>query len=146
MSAGMRVVVGDDVIRQHLKRLVTLDAAKYPKVTHEFGEFLIGDIQDNLDSQKLFDGSAMPQSKAALKRSGKTLIDKHHLYDSYVYQTAGASVAWGSNKAYAHIHHEGGVAGRGHKTRIEPRPVMGFGPKQERKLGDLLIAEIGSLQ
>jgi phage gpG-like protein len=145
-GVGAHLRVGDDVIGRHLQRLLALDAGKYAATTHDFGEHLIGDIQDNLDGQKLFDGSAMPQSRAALKRSGKTLIDKHHLYDSYVYQSVAGGIAWGSSKAYARIHHEGGMTGRGHKTKILPRPVMGFGDKQERKLGDLLIAEIGRLQ
>ncbi len=146
MNAGVRLVLGDAAIGRHLGRLVALDAGKYAGVKNEFGEYLVAGIQDNLDGQKLFDGSAMPQSKAALKRSGKTLIDKHHLYDSYVYQSVADGLAWGSNKVYARIHHEGGMAGRGRKTKITARPVMGFGDKQERKLGSLLISEIGGLQ
>jgi phage gpG-like protein len=38
------------------------------------------------------------------------------------------------------------MAGRGHKTKIVARPVMGMGMRQERGLGDLLINEIRALQ
>lgn len=112
----------------------------------EIGEYLVGDIQDNFDRQKRFDGSAMTQSKAAIKRAGKTLIDSHALYDSYVYQLARGGVEVGSNKVYAAIHHFGGQTGRGKKTKITANPVMGIGARQERRIGDILISEIEALQ
>ena len=88
----------------------------------------------------------MPQSQAAIKRRGKTLIKSHALYDSYVYQLARGGIELGSNKVYAHIHHAGGKTGRGHKTSILGRPVMGVGPRQERKIGDYLIAAIKAIE
>lgn len=145
-GVGVRFDMGQGDIGLHLQRLMALDAGKFAKVKREIGEYMVGDVQDNLDGQKLFDGGAMPQSKAALKRSGKTLIDKHHLYDSYVYQADGTSVQIGSNKAYAAIHHFGGMAGRGHKTHILPRPVLGVGMRQEPRLGYMLTDMLKGLQ
>ena len=138
----------------HLARLALADNTHFVGARREIGEFMVGDIQDNLDRQKLFDGAAMPPSKAAQGRmtgrktgrggrakraAGKTLIDKHHLYDSYVYQLAsGGSVEVGSASVYAAIHHFGGKTGRGHKSAIAARPVLGVGTRQELQLGHLL--------
>jgi phage gpG-like protein len=142
----MHMTFADAAIGQHLARLAQLDAGHFGAIKREIGEFMVADIQDNLDGQKLFDGRAMPQSAAAIQRTGKTLIKDHHLYDSYVFQAVDQGIELGSEKVYARIHHEGGMAGRGHKTKIVARPVMGMGMRQERGLGDLLINEIRALQ
>lgn len=143
----LRVGFADDAIRMHLLRLAALNATGYDQARSDIGEYLLGEIQDNLDGQKLFDGSAMPQSKAAIARRGKTLIDKHHLYDSYVRQLVRGGLEVGSNRVYAAINHFGGETGsrRGRFT-MTARPVMGIGPAQERRIGDILVAEIEGLQ
>ncbi len=146
MIAGVRLTLGDDQMGHHLRRLVALDAGKYASGLREIGEYMVGGVQDNLDHQKLFDGSAMPQSKAALKRSGKTLIKSHLLYDSYVHQAVGSGVQVGSNKAYAAIHHFGGMAGRGKKTRVLARPVLGVAKRQELQIGYLLTDMLKAVQ
>lgn len=129
----------------HLARLSA--RREWASARREIGEYLVGDIQDNFDHQKLYDGSPMPQSKAAIARAGKTLIDKHHLYDSYVYQLARGGVALGSNKAYAAIHHFGGETGRpGHRFTMKARPVMGVGARQERRIGEYLVEAIEVMQ
>jgi phage virion morphogenesis protein len=128
----------------HLARLAARQ--QWTSARREIGEYLLGDIQDNIHKQKLADGSPMPQSKAAIKRAGKTLIASHNLYDSYVYQLARGGVEVGSAKVYAAIHHFGGKTGRGGKTNIVARPVMGIGERQERRIGDFLIAEIKAMQ
>jgi phage gpG-like protein len=145
LGGALRAGFDNGPIMRHLAQLALANAQGFKAVRQEIGEYFVGDIQDNLDGQKLFDGSAMPQSDAAKKRSGKTLIKKHHLYDSYVYQLEAGGVAVGSNRAYARIHHFGGQTGRGGRTRIDARPVMGMGARQERRIGDLLIAEIRSM-
>jgi phage gpG-like protein len=134
----------DVVLRSHLARLA--NRQEFTKARREIGEYMVGDIQDNLDGQKLFNGAPMPQSKAAIKRRGKTLIDEHHLYDSYVYQLSGGGIEVGSAKAYAAIHHFGGATGRGHKTKVLARPVMGIAARQELQIGYLLIKSIKELQ
>lgn len=146
--AGTVLTAGfdDSAITRHLAVLAIADARRFDGARREIGEYLLGDVQDNLDGQRLFDGRAMPQSKAAIQRRGKTLIAKHHLYDSYVYQLEGGGVAWGSALVYAAIHHFGGETGKGHKVKLPARPVMGIGQRQESRITDLLIAEIRSLQ
>ena len=130
-----------------LAHLARLSARRdWTAARREIGGYLVGDIQDNFDRQRLFDGSPMPQSQAAIKRAGKTLIDKHNLYDSYVFQLARGGVVVGSNKAYAAVHHFGGEAGRGHKTKLPARPVMGMGERQQRRVGAYLVAAIEALQ
>lgn len=142
----LRAGFNSDPIRLHLARLAIADAEGYIRAREDIGEYMVGEVQDNLDGQKLYDGSAMPQSKAAIARVGKTLIDKHHLYDSYVFQLVPGGTAIGSDLVYAAINHFGGKTGRGKKTKIDARPVMGVGPTQERAIGDILIAEIEALQ
>lgn len=134
-------------ITRHLARLALLDPSRYDGVRREIGEYMLGEVQDALDGQKLFDGQAMPQSAAAIARKGKTLIAKHHLYDSYTYQLVGAGLEIGSPLAYAAIHHFGGETGRpGHRFTMTARPVLGMSADQERQLGDLLIADIEAAQ
>lgn len=129
----------------HLARLSA--RREWTGARREIGEYLVGDVQDNFDRQKLYDGSPMPQSKAAIARAGKTLIDKHNLYDSYVYQLARGGLAWGSNMVYAAIHHFGGETGRiGHRFTMPARPVMGIGERQERRIGDYMVQAIEAMQ
>lgn len=143
----LRAGFNDNAITRHLARLALLDQRGFDGVRREIGEFMVGDIQDNLDGQKLYDGTPMPQSKAAIARKGKTLIDHRHLYDSYVYQLAGTGVEFGSAMVYAAIHHAGGETGRtGHRFTLPARPVMGIGPRQEAAIGNFLIAEIRKAQ
>lgn len=134
-------------ITRHLAKLAVLDARRYDSARREIGELFLGDIQDNLDGQRLVDGSGMPQSKAAIARKGKTLIASHRLYDSYVYQLTGLDVEVGSALIYAAIHHHGGKTGRlGHRFQMPARPVMGLTADLERRMGDVLVADIEAAQ
>lgn len=161
-TVALRFGFEDDVIRMHLARLAVLDRRGFASVRREIGEYMVGDVQDNLRDQKLADGSAMPQSaraagktthykrdnkkrgvkKGDVRTFGKTLIDHGHLRDSYTYNLRLAGLEVGSNLVYSAIHHFGGKAGRGHRTTITPRPVLGVDQRQERRMGDLLIAEL----
>jgi phage gpG-like protein len=145
--SGVQLRAGfhSEAISLHLARLAIADAAGYITAREDIGEYMVGEVQDNLDGQKLFDGSPMKQSKAAIARRGKTLIAKHHLYDSYVFQLSPGGVQIGSELIYAAIHHFGGTTGRGKKTHIEANPVLGVGPAQELRIGDILVAEIEAM-
>jgi phage virion morphogenesis protein len=165
--SGIAATFDASRIVDHLRALGRLDATKYASARREIGEFMIGNVQDNFDAQRLFDGNAMPPSKAAqgrtttwkrnnkakgrvagsVRAAGKTLIDTHRLYDSYVHQLEGSGVAIGSALIYAAIHHFGGETGApGRRFTMAARPVLGVGPVQERFIGDFLIAEIGRTQ
>lgn len=126
-----------------LARLEALTQIDLDSIAAGIGAYMIGEIQDRFDSQRLWDGSAMPQSAAAQARGGQTLIQDHHLYDSYVWQPAGAGgVAFGSDSPYAAIHHWGGDAGRNHASHIDARPVMGINPDDEQAIGQLVFKAI----
>ena len=145
---GVVLTAGFDnsAITRHLAVLAVMDARNFDGVRRDLGEYLVGEVQDNIDGQKLADGKPMPQSKAAIARKGKTLLRKRHLYDSYVYQLKGGGVEVGSALVYAAIHHFGGDTGRGLKVKLPARPVLGIGERQERRIGDMLIAEITRAQ
>ena len=136
------ITFGDSALRQHLARLAAADATAFEGARREVGDYLVGQIQENIDDQRLADGSPMPPSAAAAARSGKTLLDKGHLRDSYVYQLTASGLEVGSAKVYAAIHHFGGQTGRGGRTYIIPRPVMGIDSRQEREIGDILLDAI----
>lgn len=144
-GTALTIKFEDGPLVSHLARLSARQ--EWTTARREIGEFMVGDIQDNLDGQKLFDGGAMPQSKAAIERKGKTLIKDHHLYDSYVFQLARGGVEVGSAKAYAAIHHFGGeTGGSGHRFQMLARPVMGIAVRQELQLGYLLIQAIKDIE
>lgn len=135
----------DATITQHLRALALASSQNFEAARIEVGEFMLGEVQDNLHDQKLFDGSPMPQSKAAISRTGKTLIDHHHLYDSYVYQLSDDGVEVGSALVYSAIHHFGGMTGRGHKTEIVARPVLGMTAQGERRIADIVLDWLGQV-
>ncbi|MDR3370714.1 phage virion morphogenesis protein [Rhodoferax sp.] len=143
-GTALTMTFEDGPLVRHLARLSARQ--EWTKARRDIGEFMVGDIQDNLDGQKLFDGSPMPQSKAAIKRRGKTLIKDHHLYDSYTYNLVGGGLEVGSNKVYAAIQHFGGETGRGHKTKIEARPVMGIAIRQELQIGYIVSQAIRDIE
>lgn len=136
----------DDVLRGHLGRLAMRDAGLFASARREIGEYFLGQVQGNLDDQRLADGSAMPQSATAIKRGDKTLIDTHRLYDSYVYQLRGMGVEVGSSAVYAAIQHFGGTTGRGGKTKIAARPVLGLRARDEQHIGRFVLEQLGGLQ
>ncbi|WP_174977037.1 phage virion morphogenesis protein, partial [Burkholderia aenigmatica] len=94
----------DSSIRRHL---AAIGGATFDRVRQDIGEYMLGQIQDRFDYQQLWDGSAMPQSRAATARGGKTLIDTTRLYKSYVYRLVSGGLEIGSNVVYARIQHEG---------------------------------------
>ena len=130
---------GNDVLRAHLARLATFDSAGANKAARAVGAYMLGEIQDHFDGQTLWDDSSMPKSMAAAMRGGQTLIDSHALYDSYHQEAHGDQVILGSDLIYAAIHDAGGNAGRGLKSHIDPRPVLGVNPRNERDIIDEVV-------
>ena len=144
-GTSLQMTFADGPLVRHLARLSARQ--EWTKARREIGEFMVGDIQDNLDGQRLFDGSPMPQSKAAIKRRGKTLIKDHHLYDSYTFNLVRAGLEVGSNSVYARIHHSGGETGRtGHRFRMQARPVMGIAIRHELQIGYIVTQSIKDIE
>lgn len=133
-------------IERHLALMAATGGSMSEGLRRDMGEYLLGEVQDRLDEQRLVDGGPMPQSAAAIERDGKTLIDRHRLYDSYTYNVLLGGVEIGSSSVYARIHHFGGMAGRGLAVQVEARPVLGVNQADEEVLGSLVFAELRRLQ
>jgi phage gpG-like protein len=135
-------------LERHLALMAASGPGMSPGLRDDIGEYMLGLVQDRLDGdpQKLVGGADMPQSAAAIERDGKTLIDRHHLYDSYVYQLTPSGVEVGSNSIYARIHHFGGQAGRGHAIEILARPVLGMDDQEEAHVGEMILEELRRMQ
>ncbi|MCT9014614.1 phage virion morphogenesis protein [Cupriavidus gilardii] len=142
-GVSLRWQFDDETLRAYLERL---SQEQFVRVRQDVGEYMVGQIQDRFDEQRLWDGSAMSQSKAAIARQGQTLIENRLLYQSYVYQLVSKGVTVGSNLAYAAIHHFGGDTGRGHRTHIEARPVLGVNDLDERIIGNKLVNALKDMQ
>jgi len=142
-GVSLRWQFDDEPLRAHLERLAQ---EQFVRVRQDIGEYMVGQIQDRFDEQRLWDGTAMSQSKAAIARQGQTLIENRLLYQSYVYQLVSKGVTVGSNLAYAAIHHFGGDTGRGHRTHIEARPVLGVNDLDERVIGNKLVNALKDMQ
>lgn len=131
--SGVQIVyhAPDDVLRTHLARLATIDDG-IDKVGKLIGVYMVGEIQDHFANQTLWDDSPMPPSAAAKARGGQTLIDLGNLRDTYNhFESVGDEVLLGSDSIYAAIHDSGGDAGRGHKSHIDARPVLGVNPRND---------------
>lgn len=145
-GVSLQIDAAARTIERHLAVLAATGSSLSEGLRREIGEYMLGQVQDRFDEQRLFDGSAMPQSAAALARDGKTLIDRHHLYDLYTYNVLPSGVEIGSNSAYARIQHFGGEAGRrGHRVHIEGRPVLGANKADQDHIGALIFAELDRL-
>lgn len=168
--SGVRMVITfeDAPLREQLDLLSRKDNRSFRRVLDQIGEEMIGEAQDNIHEQKLFDGSAMPQSKAAQERNGKTLLKRGHLRDSYTYAIGlnADHVDIGSDLVYAAAQHFGMPArtvtarpgkmlswgnGKGRRfaksvniPALPARPVLGMTERRERLIGDLFIREIGA--
>lgn len=138
--------INNAALLDHVRRLAMHGDTAVNKGVRAIGVYMIGEVEKHFDDQTLWDDSAMPTSAAATARSGKTLIEHHNLYDSYHPEYGSDEVSIGSDLIYAAIHHAGGMAGRGHKTKIEARPVLGVNPRNEADILDELAALLVGLE
>lgn len=160
------LTVGDSGIRAKLAGLAALSATGFADAKENIGQYMTQRVIERFQTQKLWDGSPMPQSaaasgrtthwkrdnkklgraKGAVRATGLTLVDKGHLRDSYGYKAlAGGVLLYGGHggaKKYAAIHHFGGMTGRKLKTKIIPRPVLGINADDEAKIGKYFLASI----
>jgi len=122
----------------------TIDDREVQQALHRLGHFKAREMFDEIggyldsETQRRFDASEDWQgypllTKRSFLEGGKPLIDKGHLRDSYTYQVflSGDGLEWGSDMVYAAIHHFGGQTGRGHKTEIQPNPILGINADDE---------------
>lgn len=95
--------------------------------------------------RQAFVGSLLKGGNTTLRRRGqknlvarKILINTARLKNSIAYVVVDAhKVNIGTNLVYAAIHQYGGLAGRGHKSKIPARPYLVFRPEDPAKLQGL---------
>lgn len=89
------------------------------------GARLVSSTQYRFERQTGPDGRRWEPSLRALATGGVTLTDKGHLRDSFTHLPGKDHVAVGSPLVYAAPQHFGGQVGRGHKTTLPARPIVG---------------------
>lgn len=141
-SVSIYLTADNAALKASLRGLMALHASGYARTKNDIGVYMVAQIKDRFKQQKLWDGKAMLQSKAAAKRSGKTLLHRGHLRDRYTYAVTDKGVELTGGIEYAAIHHFGGMAGRGRKVRIAARPVLGVSPDNLKTIGSLLVQAI----
>jgi phage virion morphogenesis protein len=85
---------------------------------------LLDDTEQNFAAQGRPRWAGLSPRYAAKRRGGMILQKSGQLAGSITAFHDATSAAVGSNKVYAAIHHFGGVAGRGHKSKIPSRPYL----------------------
>lgn len=141
-GVGIQWTIDDSPLREHLARL---SAVQFDSATSEIGAYMLRRVQENFLDQTLWSGAPMPRSAAAIARSGQTLMDSRALRQSYTWNLIAGGVEIGTNLVYGAIHHFGGQAGRGHRTTIVARQVLGVSPEDEREIGEIVMDELRSL-
>jgi phage gpG-like protein len=141
-SVGTSLTADNTALKASLRGIVALHARGYERVKNDIGVYMTAQVKLRLEEQKLWNGRAMKQSKEAAKRSGKTLLARGHLRDSYHYAVVDKGVEMIGGIGYAAIHHFGGMTGRGRKSRIDARPVLGVSEQNLERIGSLLVQAI----
>lgn len=139
-GVGLQWMFDDAALREKLQ---ALSNEAFEQAATDIGAYMVQRVQERFAQQQLWDGSSMPQSAAAKEREGQTLIDYGHLRDSYTYNLIPGGVEIGSGLVYAAIHHFGGMTGRGHRTKIIPRPVLGVNGADAEEIGYFILEALG---
>lgn len=125
----------------------TQAVAMFDRLSHMQTQEMFDDIGGYLDSetQRRFEASEDWQgypllSMRAFAEGGQPLIDFGHLRDSYTHNVfaSGDGLEWGSDMIYSAIHHFGGMTGRGHKTEIQPNPIIGINADDEVEINGIV--------
>lgn len=115
-GASIAITLDDSAIRASLERLM-LAAADLSGPLGAVGNYLAGATRRRFETNVGPDGKAWTPSRRAIKENGRTLVKRGHLRDSMTYLATPASVAIGTNVAYAAIHQFGGLIS--HQTRLK---------------------------
>jgi len=126
--AGVAVSIELNGIEKVQAVLAKLEAAgkNMTPLMDEIGAYLDSEtalrFKDSVDP----DRNLWKQSNRARDEIGKTLVDHGHLRDSFTHIASKSSVTHGSNIPYAAIHQFGGKTGRGHKSLLPQRKILGL--------------------
>jgi phage virion morphogenesis protein len=143
-SVNISLTVDNTALKASLAGIVALHASGYAQVKNQVGTYMVQEIKRRFDTGKLWNGQAMKQSKAAIKRGGNTLLDKGNLMHTYNFAVSGKGVELFGGKEYAAIHHFGGAfkAWGKHTAMMTARPVLGVSDDNLKNIGSLLVQAI----
>ena len=113
----------------------------------DIGEYLTSETARRFDREIDAEGNRLKPSRRAELGGGKTLVEYGHLRDSYSYVTLldRTGIEFGSNLDYAAIHQFGGKTGRGHRTVLPPRAILGINADDEREIEDIVLDHVRGL-
>lgn len=126
--AGVNLSVearGIERVQEILKQLEAAGKNMTP-MFDEIGAYLSSETALQFRNAEDPNDKAWKVSQRARDEGGKTLTDFGHLRDSFTYFANRQSVIFGSNLVYSAIHHFGGQAGKGLKTKLPARPILGL--------------------
>lgn len=83
-----------------------------------------------------FDVGGRPAWAGINHREGTPLVDTENLMSSITSDYDNDSAVVGTNEIYAAIHQFGGMAGRGRKVKIKPRPFLQLTTQDEQDILD----------
>lgn len=83
-----------------------------------------------------FEEGGRPAWAGINHREGTPLVDTENLMSSITSDYDNDSAVVGTNEVYAAIHQFGGMAGRGRKVKIKPRPFLQLTTQDEQDILD----------
>lgn len=147
IAAGVKISVDvkDEAFREGLTKLERKARYGLYPAFDEISSRLLVSTQRRFELAQEPDGSPWePLSPVTLalrekrKQSGPPLLVHGDLYRSYTRRADARSAEAGSNWPYARIHQLGGQAGRGRKTTIPARPVLGLSDKDAEAIVNII--------
>lgn len=143
--SDVEIKINDEQLRFALKNFTQrIKGAPLLKIA---GDLMRGSIDRTFRDQGSPPGSWPPLASSTLKRDPspgrKMLIRSGRLKNSITYAVVGDNrLLIGTNLRYAAIQQLGGMAGRGHKSKIPARPYLVFRPEDPERLRAGMDAEI----
>jgi phage virion morphogenesis protein len=145
MAIEEKIRIEDRAVRAALQRLrlsLPTGGSMKPAFT-SIGRIVKTGTQRRFRQQRTPEGVRWKPSQRVEREGGQTLRLSGRLQRSYTYQADESSVEIGSNVVYAGIQHFGGMAGRGHHSRIDPRPALGASEDDKEEIADSLNGFLG---
>ncbi len=160
------LTVESSALRGKLAAIAALSATGFATAKENIGRYMTDRITDRFETSHLWDGSAMPQSKASKRDGHRTLVKHGHLRDSYGYKTPKEGILLyggaGGAKDYAGAMHWGlparKIAAKNGKAlyfkglgiyrksanipAIVGRSVLGINADDEKKIGRYFLDSI----
>lgn len=147
---GTEIHINDRELQKTLKGILSRLGNIKP-AAELMGEIALESIQTNFEDGgrpkkwKPLAESTIADRKRQGKWPGRILVRQGHaagLLGSIAYTAFNDKVVVHSNKVYARIHHEGGMAGRGRRTKMPARPYMMIQDEDWAEMKDALNAFI----